>query len=166
MDEFPTPTYIRNHEAVLRAYGYWPSFHDAPLLSFKHDPKATTVDLAVHAAEMTAETDERAYFRYIKHHRIRLSFAGVEGMAIQEFQIPNTIFEMAFSPPSEFESTGRFEVELVSVFGGDCTLSFSATTGDCRRRGCALRLACRWNLTGQSSGESSLTRWRSRVPNL
>src|SRR5687767_6800327 len=112
--DIPTPTYIGNHETLLAAYGYWPSFHDAPLLSFEHDAGGATVNLEVHTAEMTPETDERGYFRYVKHYLTRFSFVGVDDLAIQQFDIPNTIFEMTFSPSSDFESTGRFTVEIES----------------------------------------------------
>jgi hypothetical protein len=131
MNESPTPTYIRNHQAVLKAYGYWPDFHDAPLLSFDQRPgSASTFDLCIHVAEMTSEIDEQGFFGSTKHHQICLRFFGVEDLTRQQFDIPNAVSEMTFSPPSDLESKGRFLVELVSVLGGDCTLTFSATLGE------------------------------------
>ena len=129
--EWPTPTYIRNHQAVLATYGYWPSFHDAPLLSFTHSPApASTVDLSVHAFEMTHEVNAEGFYILIKHHVIRFLFHDVADVELRQFDVPNTLFEMRFSPSRDEHSTRRFTVELQSVLGGDCVASFAAGSGE------------------------------------
>ena len=40
------PTYLRNHQAVINAFGYWPDFHDSPVLSFRADAESIILGLA------------------------------------------------------------------------------------------------------------------------
>ncbi len=43
------PTYLRNHEAVLNAFGYWPDFHDARVLGFRYrEGTGSRVELDLH----------------------------------------------------------------------------------------------------------------------
>jgi hypothetical protein len=128
---WPTPTYIRNYQTVLAAYGYWPSFHDAPLLSFIHSPPpASTVDLSVHVFELTHEVNAEGFFIPHKHHVIRFVFYDVEDVKLRQFDVPNTLFEMCFSPPRHDHSARKFTVGLSSVLGGDCVASFAAGSGE------------------------------------
>lgn len=122
--DWETPTYIRNHQAVLTAYGYWPSFHDAPLLSFKYSPAPVSiVDLSVHAFEMTREVNAEGFYILIKHHLIRFLFHDVANVELGQFDVPNTLFEMRFSPPRDEQSPRRFTVELQSVLGEGASLT-------------------------------------------
>jgi hypothetical protein len=130
VDELPTPTYLRNYETVVDAFGYWPSFHDAPLLSFAHSPSASSVDTLIHVYEMTSETDERGYFGSVKNHLIRFHFSGVADLEFHQFDVPNELFYLIFSDPAIFEESRRFTVRLDSVMGGDCFATFSAALGE------------------------------------
>jgi hypothetical protein len=128
VDEYPTPTYLRNHEAVLTAYGYWPSFHDAPLLSLEHDLSAAAIDVSVHVWDTNGEIDEHGYFRMTNHHVIALRFTGVDDLILKGFPIPNTLLEITFSPPVDFDRNRRFSVEFINVVGGHCV--FFAVDGE------------------------------------
>lgn len=78
-----TPKYVQGAGLVLDAYGYWPSFHDARLVGVQVDGTgAGAVMLTIHAFEMTSETDERGYFRLVKHHAIRFRFDDVVDVTI------------------------------------------------------------------------------------
>ncbi|MEY2519618.1 MAG: hypothetical protein QOF24_1377 [Verrucomicrobiota bacterium] len=127
-DILPTPTYLPGYEAVVAAFGYWPSFHDAPLLSLEQSD--TSLAMLIHADEMTGEVDERGFFGSIKHHLVRFRFSGVRDFALRQFDVPNTLFEIVFSDPAEFSSTGRFTVTLQSVMGGGCDATFTAASGE------------------------------------
>jgi hypothetical protein len=129
-DTLPTPTYLHGYEAVVAAFGYWPSFHDGPLLSLEHSPVAGSLDMLVQGDEMTRETDERGFFGSIKHHLIRFRVSGVAELELHDFDIPNTLFELVFSDPAEFPKMRRFTVTLQSVMGGGCFATFSATAGE------------------------------------
>ena len=127
-DILPTPTYLPGYEAVIAAFGYWPSFHDAPLLSLEQSE--TSLAMLIHADEMTREVDEHGFFGSIKHHLVRFRFSGVCDFALRQFDVPNTLFEISFSDPAEFSSTGRFTVTLQSVMGGGCDATFTAASGE------------------------------------
>jgi hypothetical protein len=127
-DILPTPTYLPGYEAVVAAFGYWPSFHDAPLLSLEQSD--TSLDMLIHADEMTREVDEHGFFGSIKHYLVRFRFSDVRDFALRQFDVPNTLFEIVFSDPAEFSSTGRFTVTLQSVMGGGCDATFTAASGE------------------------------------
>ena len=127
-DILPTPTYLPGYEAVVAAFGYWPSFHDVPLLSLEQSD--TSLAMLIHADEMTREVDEHGFFGSIKHHLVRFRFGGVRDFALREFDVPNTLFEIVFSDPAEFSSTGRFTVTLQSVMGGGFDATFTAASGE------------------------------------
>src|SRR4051812_46679653 len=107
-DTLPTPTYLHGYETVVAAFGYWPSFHDGPLLSLDHSPAAGAIDMLVHGDEMTRETDARGFFGSFKHHLIRFRFSGVAELELHDFDIPNTLFELVFSDPAAFQRVRRF----------------------------------------------------------
>ena len=122
------PRYIRNHEAVVSAFGYWPSFHDAPILAFKRTTDRIT--LALHAWEMTSQVDASGYFVRQKHHIVRFTFCGITQVDLAQFIPENILFALLFSPSSVFEATGQFTVDLDSAMGGDLCGSFAATSGE------------------------------------
>jgi hypothetical protein len=116
---------------VLAAFGYWPSFHDSALQSMElWRPPGTTVEMVIHTGEMTPKPDERGYYSWMKNHLVAFRFTGVSDLEFQQFYIPNTLIEMTFSAPSEFESCRRFRVHPISVMGGDCFAKFSAADGE------------------------------------
>jgi hypothetical protein len=46
-----TPSYLRNNEAVVEAFGYWPSFQDAPVLAFRFTQEAGgEVEMTLHGS--------------------------------------------------------------------------------------------------------------------
>src|SRR5580658_2723799 len=96
------PRYIRNYESVVSAFGYWPSFHDAPVVAFEHT--AESITLAIHAWESTSQTDEKGYYILHKHHIIRFAFRGVTKTDIAHFIPQNILFQLVFSSPAEFDS--------------------------------------------------------------
>ncbi|MHA3770459.1 hypothetical protein ACXR0O_02855 [Verrucomicrobiota bacterium sgz303538] len=122
------PRYIRNYEAVVSAFGRWPSFHDSPVLAFKHVDDH--IALTVHVWEITSQVDERGYFVSDKHHIVRFAFHGVTRTDLEQFIPQNILFALEFSLCSEFDATGQFTVGLDSAMGGDLCGSFTATFGE------------------------------------
>jgi hypothetical protein len=126
-----TPSYLRNNDAIVKAFGYWPRFHDAPVLAFRFAEQAGgEVELTLHGWEMTAVVDERGYFKLIKHHRIRFVFREISNADLNRFIPENILFGMIFSSPQEFDAAGEFQVTLNSAMGSDLSGSFSARTGE------------------------------------
>ena len=128
----PAPSYLSNTDAVVKAFGYWPSFHDAPVLDFHYDAEGTgMVTFTVHGWEMTPEVDERGYFRLIKHHLVELTFRDISEADLERFtSMGNILFELGFSPGEEFKRSGQFRVTLDSAIGGNLCGSFSARRGE------------------------------------
>jgi hypothetical protein len=125
-----TPTYLRNHEAVTRVFGYWPSFHDSPVLSFQRQPDQAAIELDLHVFESSGKSDAKGYHILQKHHIVRFLFTGITHADLEHFIPENILFDLGFSLPSEFEAAGRFTVTLDSAMGSDLCGSFVATAGE------------------------------------
>jgi hypothetical protein len=122
---------LRNNEAVVKAFGYWPSFHDAPVLAFRFIEEAGgEVEMDLHGWEMTEVVDERGYFKLIKHHLVRFAFREISNADLREFTPNNILFALGLSSPDEFEAAGKFKVTLDSAMGSDLCGSFSARSGE------------------------------------
>lgn len=126
------PSFLRSTEAVVKAFGYWPSFHDAPVAGFQYTQEAIgTIEFALHGWEMTSEVDDRGYFKLIKHHLVRFAFRGISDADLDRFtSMGNILFGLRFSTPEEFEAAGKFRVDLDSAMGGDLCGSFFARVGE------------------------------------
>jgi hypothetical protein len=125
-----TPTYIRNHEAVLAVVGCWSDFHDSPLLSLEYSSDHSRIDLVVHVFEMTSRVDSRGYLESKNHHLVDFRFSGVADVDLTRLTVPNTLFEMSFSPPRDFDLNARFRVGLDSILGPPYEATFSAASGE------------------------------------
>ena len=124
------PTYLRNHEAVTRVFGYWPSFHDSPVLSFQRQPDQATIEFGLHVFESSGKSDAKGYHILQKHHIVRFLFTGITHTDLEHLIPENILFDLGFSPTSEFEAAGHFTVTLDSAMGSDLCGSFVATSGD------------------------------------
>ena len=123
-----TPTYLRDFKRVVDAYGYWPDFHDSPVLRFKYENGS--IELEVKAWEMTSEKDDDGYFKLIKKHRIRFRFSGIISTDLGNFTPENILFKLGFSSSANRDSNGQFSVDLESAMGSDLSGSFSAKFGE------------------------------------
>lgn len=124
------PAYLKNAGALVKAFGYWPGFHDAPVLAFHYaEEGAGRIGLTLRAHEMTPETDARGYFKLTKHHRVEFVFDGISNADLSQFLPENILFELRFSSLEEFTASGKFTVELDSAMGGDLCGSFCARRG-------------------------------------
>ena len=126
-----TPSYLRNAQAVLDAFGYWPSFHDAPVTDFRYEPNgAGAVEFTVHGCQ-TAEFDDRGFAKLIKHHLIGFVFRDISKPDLGRFtSMANILFGLGFSTPEECKTAGGFEVRLDSALGSDLCGSFFARNGE------------------------------------
>jgi hypothetical protein len=113
------PTYVAGYERVLDAFGCWPSFHDARVLSFRRSLNVIPiVGIIVHAFEGTA------------HHRVHFRFTDVTDADLERFWVmgENTLARLAFSAGRHDD--GRFSVELDSDIDDDYRGSFRARFGE------------------------------------
>lgn len=127
----PTPTYLQNTGPVVKAFGYWPSFHDSPVVAFHLDRGGHgSVEFTLHGWEMTAEVDERGFFKLIKHHLVRFAFRGITDVDLDRFtSMGNILFGLRFSSAEEFAAARKFSVDLDLAMGGDLCGSFAADSG-------------------------------------
>jgi hypothetical protein len=115
------PEHIEGVERVVRAFGYWPSFHDAKLRGVHHDGSGRgAVMLTLEAFEMTHEVEERVlngvmgrYFRQTKHHDVCLRFDDVAEVVLPKHDDALDVLEIG----NERDGDGRFLVVLESVVG-------------------------------------------------
>jgi hypothetical protein len=128
----PTPPFLQNTGPVVKAFGYWPSFHDAPVVAFHYDRAGHgAIEFTLHGWEMTAEVDERGFFKLIKHHLVRFAFHGITDADLDRFTpMGNILFGLGFSSTEEFAVAGKFSVDLDSAMGGDLCGSFCAHSGE------------------------------------
>jgi|ERR1035441_10497797 hypothetical protein len=82
---------IRGATELHDWFGYWPSFHDAEVLSL-HLNRVGTSSLQVHTWEITKEVDDRGYFVTSKHAVVEFTFEAVSGLSLNGFNHQNVIF--------------------------------------------------------------------------
>src|SRR6202030_3838275 len=99
-----------NYQALLDHFGYWPSFHDANVISYA-GPTAgrPTIDLILHTWEMTSEVDAKGYYVLRKHSLVTFHFAGVHSTSLERFDSGNILFGMDITRAGDADS---FHVEL------------------------------------------------------
>jgi Immunity protein 50 len=122
------PNYIAGFEKVVAAFGYWPSFHDAPVLSF--DLSQDHIDLQLEAWEMTPEVDAKGFFVLAKQHEIGFRFSRIVSTNLDEFIAENILHHLTFSSSADFALNGSFDVELESAMGSDMCGEFTACCGE------------------------------------
>jgi hypothetical protein len=120
------PTFLDDHQTVLEFFGYWPSFHDANVISYTAPTTENQeVTLTLHTWEMTSDVDAKGYFVLRKHALISFHFTGVQDASLDRFDSGNILFGMNITRGANNSS---FQVELDSVM--DMSGSFTASIGE------------------------------------
>ncbi|MBE1547681.1 hypothetical protein GGC64_001689 [Mycobacterium sp. OAS707] len=70
------PDFIQAADILVKAMGYWPSFHDADVRQATRDSDSCTV--IIHVYEMTDQVDSAGFFVLRKHHLVELLMLGVQ----------------------------------------------------------------------------------------
>ena len=110
-------------------FGYWPSFHDAEVISLSLHRDAVvspgpTLVAFIHVFEMTSEVSESGHFICRKHTLVDIQFSDVEDLKLEDFNHQNALNHLRI-----LESTtrpGRLAVFLDSAYGLDGTFTSSA----------------------------------------
>lgn len=121
------PTYLANFQSMVDLFGYWPHFHDSPVLRFKDN--GLTIELDVEVWETTDELDDHGFFILRNRHFVGFRFEDLIEKDLKRFMQDNILFELAFSSNEEFLETGKFSVDLDSAMGSDLCGRFSARRG-------------------------------------
>jgi Immunity protein 50 len=109
------PAGVVNAEALLSAFGFWPSFHDAEVHSAILDRgnalEPPSITLVVYAFSCDREVDENGFFRITTSVLVTLKCSDVRASELVDLGHQNVLSSM------EFEST---EEGLVRVTLGPC----------------------------------------------
>lgn len=71
-------------------FGYWPTFHDAEIISLHLNRKGCS-NLHVHTWEMTKEIDDKGYYVAAKHVVVEFAFENVFALDLIGFNDQNVI---------------------------------------------------------------------------
>jgi hypothetical protein len=102
-------TLIENHELVLSAFGYWPSFHDAEIHWLKLERMNETyqgyfspdIEFLIHGWEMTSEITESGYYKLQKHHLVHFKFEDIFDIELDGFNHQNAILGLKITKEPE-----------------------------------------------------------------
>ena len=104
-------------------FGYWPSFHDAEIMSL-HLNRHGLSFLLIHTWEMTSKVDERGFYVLEKHVVVEFVLEGVSEMDLCDFNHQNVILGLSLErKDAEYVLTldpcyglgGTISVEKVSI---------------------------------------------------
>jgi hypothetical protein len=109
---------------VAAWFGYWPSFHDAEVLSITLD-RLNASRVVIHTFEMTREVDARGY--YVLDKNAIVTFF-LEGFLRDQYGIANTRLEFfnhqnVLSRAIVNKTAGGYELVLEGCYGVDGVIS-------------------------------------------
>jgi hypothetical protein len=85
---------------VKEWFGYWPSFHDAEIVSLTLN-RDTDSRLRVHTFHTLNQTNERGHYRTTKHVVICFVLRDIESLELADFNHQNVISELELSKNEE-----------------------------------------------------------------
>jgi hypothetical protein len=103
---------IDQSERLVKAMGYWPSFHDANVLSLLRTKDSCTA--TIHVFEMTRDVDSNGYFVLRNHHLVKLSMLGIRSNSLPERYTGDILSRL-----SVIRDTGLIRVEFESHMDND-----------------------------------------------
>ncbi len=112
---------VTNARALTDVFGYWPSFHDAEVLSMYLDREGSdgpSLEARVHVFEMTDRVDERGFYVLTKHTLVTLRFSDILLRELRWFNNQNSL-----------SGLGIFEVDPATNEGRRIGVSFGANYG-------------------------------------
>lgn len=130
MDHQPN---IKNCEQLTLIFGCWPSFHDAEVIWFRLDRRATTlgdgptVETLIHVFEMTNEVDKNGYYVLQNHVLVNLRFSRVMQPILSDFNHQNVLHGLGIEDirQRQLESL-NFIVSFGSSFGLEASFQCEA----------------------------------------
>jgi hypothetical protein len=72
-------------------FGYWPTFHDAEIVSL-HLNRRSPSSMLIHTWEMTNKVDERGFYVMEKHAVVEFIFEDISELELGGFSHQNVIF--------------------------------------------------------------------------
>ncbi|SHK20321.1 Immunity protein 50 [Rubritalea squalenifaciens DSM 18772] len=113
---------LKNVHQVTEAFGYFPVFHDAEVISLSchrgaPDTGSPSIDFTLHAWEMTSELTESGHYQLGKHHLITFRFHGVDHVKLDHWNYQNVLFELIIREIEEPSDHALLTVDFSSSFG-------------------------------------------------
>jgi hypothetical protein len=123
---------IRNSEALVSIFGYWPSFHDAEVVRIRLDrgdaadpqgePRKPSLEADIHVFEMTDEVTEEGFYALRKHTLATLAFHGIDELELEGFNVQNALFGIGLEDISDRQlEVLKWRVTIDSSFGLSAT---------------------------------------------
>jgi hypothetical protein len=92
-------------------FGYWPTFHDAEIVSL-HLKRRSPSSMLIHTWEMTNKVDERGFYVREKHVVVEFVFEDISGLDLSGFSHQNVIFGLELE-----KKTAGFVMTLDPCYG-------------------------------------------------
>jgi hypothetical protein len=87
-------------DALLEWFGFWPSFHDAEVLSITLDRSGAS-RVRIHTWEMTPEIDSNGFYVLRKHVVVSFNLTGLKNLELAGFSSQNVIFGLSITRLSD-----------------------------------------------------------------
>jgi hypothetical protein len=114
---------IDGAEELYQWFGFWPSFHDAEVVSLRLNRRAPS-SLIIHTWEMTKEVDEQGYYGTVKHIVVEFIMDRITALTINDFSAQNVIFGLNLAKRDDkfllnlepcYGLAGTIEAENISI---------------------------------------------------
>jgi hypothetical protein len=109
------PAGVANAEAVISAFGFWPSFHDAEVhratLDRGSGDERPSITLVVHAFAIDGAVDEKGYCRVVTSVLVTLKCRDVSASELRDLGPQNVLSSL------DFELTPDVRVTLGPCYG-------------------------------------------------
>jgi hypothetical protein len=117
METGRAPVGVTNAEAVVSAFGFWPSFHDAEVhratLDRSSDEARPSITLVIHAFASDGPVDEKGYCRIVTSVLVTLKCRDVSVSELRDLGSQNVLSSLLFEPTAE----GHVRVTLGPCYG-------------------------------------------------
>lgn len=114
---------IENANLISDWFGFWPSFHDAEVISInlhrslKGKEKGPFLTVVFYSSQMTSELDEKTFYKLIKHCVIELEFENIDSVNLDGFNHQNALDDIEFSEAKNFLGKPAISVAFNSAYG-------------------------------------------------
>ena len=117
------PPNIPGASDVTSWFGYWPTFHDAEVLSI-HLDRLCGCEVVIHAFHMTSEVDAVGRYVFTKHALVTFRLAGFpqDEAGIVNTRIEGFNQQNVLSSASVQDRSGSYELRLEGIYGADCSI--------------------------------------------
>jgi hypothetical protein len=111
MEQTSLPADVPGVTEIVRWFGYWPTFHDAEIVSIELIRSGTST-LKVHTFTTSKELDARGCFITNKHVIVSFLLDDIRALQLDGFNHQNVIFDLVLKKHSE-----GYELVLGGCYG-------------------------------------------------